>query len=208
MRIIILVITFFVLSSIISCKESKNNTTPGPVIYKKDTTALTTEQKKLKAPIINIIDTVRVPATILLVKDSALTSGAIAEKMAIIYAQTIPSLVKEKNIEITGAKMAWYKTSSSPFFFEAGFPINKAPKGKLPKHVSIKRLSADSIVIARFFGPYDLTYQAYDVLKEWLADNNKKRKSAPYEIYVGNPVDRNGKPTDPYKVRTDIIFPY
>ncbi len=30
----------------------------------------------------------------------------------------------------------------------------------------------------------------------------------PYEIYVGDPIDANGKPIDPYSVRTDIVFPW
>lgn len=203
-----LISSFLFLFLCFSCKEKKTNTPPPPIVYKKDTTTVVAEQKKLKAPIINIIDTVSVPATILIVKDSALSSSGIAEKMAHIYSSQLPALIKEKNLEIIGPRMAWYKSSNSPFFFEAGFPINKAPKGKLPKHVSVKKIGTDSVYIARFFGPYDLTYQAYDVLKEWLQENHKKRKEQPYEIYVGNANDENGNPVDPYKVRTDIVFPY
>jgi hypothetical protein len=40
-----------------------------------------------------------------------------------------------------------------------------------------------------------------------MKDNKKMAAGAPFEMYVTDPVDKNGKPVDPYKVQTDIIFP-
>jgi effector-binding domain-containing protein len=78
----------------------------------------------------------------------------------------------------------------------------------MPKKVSIKTISADSSVVAHFYGPYALTFQAYEALREWMKDNKKKSAAPPYEIYIGDMYDSEGKPVDPYKVRTDIVFPH
>ncbi len=108
---------------------------------------------------------------------------------------------------MTGAPVAWYKGQKAPYFFEAGIPIDKKP-AKLPSGTFIKQIGIDSIVVAHFYGPYDLLPQAYDALKDWLKDHKKTDKGAPYEIYVGDPFDSTGKPKDPYKVQTDILFPW
>jgi hypothetical protein len=41
-----------------------------------------------------------------------------------------------------------------------------------------------------------------------MKDEKKMANGAPYEIYIGDPIDKEGKPIDPYKVRTDIVFPH
>ena len=101
--------------------------------------------------------------------------------------------------------MAWYKGEKAPYFFEAGIPVDKKP-AKLPAGVHIKEIGVDSIVVAHFYGPYDLIPQAYDALRDWMKDHKKTAKGAPYEIYIGDPLDANGQPKDPYKVQTDIVF--
>ena len=203
--------TLFIVPAIITCmagcRDNKPKVTPGPVLYKKDTAAVA-GTVKMKAPIINIIDTVTLKQTILVVKDSASSSQAVGEKMAHIFDSILPKLAKEKKVDIIGPKMAWYRSSTKPFFFEAGYPVDKAPSGKLPKKVQVKNLAQDSAVIAHFFGPYDLTYQAYEALTEWMKDRKKKRSGAAYEIYIGNTIDSEGRPIDPYRVQTDIVFPH
>ncbi len=70
----------------------------------------------------------------------------------------------------------------------------------------IKQIGIDSIVVAHFYGPYDLIPQAYDALRDWLKDHKKRVKGEPYEIYVDAPIDSAGKAKDPYKVQTNIVF--
>ena len=69
-------------------------------------------------------------------------------------------------------------------------------------------MNTDSVTIAHFYGPYSLLGQGYDAVKERLKDEKKSAKGAPYEIYIDDPVDKNGKAVDPYRVRTDIVFPW
>ncbi|MEJ7625781.1 MAG: GyrI-like domain-containing protein [Ferruginibacter sp.] len=140
-------------------------------------------------------------------KDSAVNSEMIGIKMANIYQKILPELIAKQQLQITGPRMAWYKTSSSPFFFEAGYPVNKKP-GKLPKNISVKIIGADSAVVAHFYGPYSLTFQAYEALADWMKSYKKKSTGSPYEVYVGEMFDSSGKALDPYRVRTDIVFPH
>ncbi|MGC4103763.1 hypothetical protein [Ferruginibacter sp.] len=86
-------------------------------------------------------------------------------------------------------------------------PVSKKP-AKLPANVFVREMGVDSVYIAHFYGPYSLLSQGYDALKERMKDEKKTAAGAPYEIYVGDPIDAAGKPIDPYKVRTDIIFPW
>ena len=70
----------------------------------------------------------------------------------------------------------------------------------------IKEIGTDSITVAHFYGPYDLLPDAYDALKDIIKNRKKKIKEKPYEIYAGDPIDKDGKMKDPYKVQTDVIF--
>ncbi|HRN90821.1 MAG TPA: hypothetical protein PLE75_10405 [Ferruginibacter sp.] len=191
-----------------SCSEPEQTQTPPPVVYKKDTATVQRQAVRPKAPVINIVDTVRPAAWVLVMKDSAAGSETIGSKMNIIYSEALIKVIEDKKLNITGPRMAWYRTSSPPFFFEAGYPVNKKPTGKLPKNIFLKELKNDSALVAHYYGPYDLTYQAYEALKEWMNDYKKKSAGAPYEVYIGSMYNEKGNPVDPYRVRTDIIFPY
>jgi effector-binding domain-containing protein len=190
------------------CKgdDDKKVITPEKIIYKIDTSKAEHKVAQ-KPPIINITDTIAVKQIVLYMKDSARSSERIGLKLDNIYNKVLADLVKKNNLTKTGARMAWFKNSSAPFFFEAGIPVNKKP-AKLPKNVLVKNIGGDSAVVAHFYGPYELTYEGYGALREWLKDNKKRASGAPYEIYIGEPIDSKGKPTDPYRVQTDIVFPH
>ncbi len=160
-----------------------------------------------RGPVINISDTLSIKRTVLTMKDSAATMERISMKLGEIYGTKLSAVIKKNNLKTTGAPMAWYKGTKAPYFFEAGIPIDKKP-AKIPKGVTVKQIGIDSIVVAHFYGPYDLLPQAYEALGDWLKDHKKKANGAPYEIYVDDPIDSTGKPKDPYKVRTDIVFPW
>ncbi|MBC7887512.1 MAG: GyrI-like domain-containing protein [Ferruginibacter sp.] len=158
-----------------------------------------------RGPVINIGDTVSLKQVVITMKDSAATMQGVSTKLGEIYGVKLAAIIKKNNLQITGAPVAWYKGRQAPYFFEAGIPVNKKP-AKLPAGTYIKQIGIDSIVVAHFYGPYDLIPQAYDALTEWLKDHKKKVKGVPYEVYISDPLDEAGKPKDPYKVQTDIVF--
>ncbi len=187
-------------------KEKSDKDTVAPVILKKDKPTPRNEPAK-NAPIINITDTIAIRYNVIYVKDSALNSVRLSQKLAQIYGVKMADVIKKNKLKIAGAPMAWYKSQKAPFFFEAGLPVDKKP-AKLPKNILFKKLNGDSALVAHYYGPYEETSQAYDALKDWLKSAKKKSTSPPYEIYVGDPIDKNGKPVDPYRVQTDIVFPH
>ena len=140
-------------------------------------------------------------------KDSARSSERIGLKLNNIYEKILSEVIKKNKLKKTGSRMAWFKNSSEPFYFEAGIPVNKVP-AKLPKKIFVKYIGGDSAVVAHFYGPYELTYEGYGALKDWMKENKKKASGAPYEVYIGEMIDSTGKAADPYKVQTNIVFPH
>lgn len=207
-----IVLTCSCLAAILSwnCNSDKKDkiVTPEKIVYKVDTASHTGKPTVAKKPpILNISDTIAIPQIVIYMKDSARSSERIGLKLTNIYNKVLADVVKKNNLTKTGARIAWFKNSSAPFFFEAGIPVNKKP-AKLPKNVFVKNIGGDSAVVAHFYGPYELTYEGYGALREWMKDNKKKASGAPYEIYVGEPIDSKGQPADPYRVQTDIVFPH
>ncbi|MFT3911878.1 MAG: hypothetical protein QM737_20805 [Ferruginibacter sp.] len=204
------VLPVFVLSLfIVSCGGDKEEkpVTP-PVILRKDTATHKKNDETLQAaPIINITDTIALKANVIYIKDSAATSFRLSQKLGQIYGTKLQAVIKQNKLKLTGAPIAWYRTQKAPFFFEAGLPVDKKP-AKLAKGILFKTIGGDSAVVAHFYGPYERTTVAYEALNDFLKDRNKKSKAPAYEIYITDPIDKTGKPVDPYKVQTDIVIPH
>ncbi len=190
-----------------ACKSGKTSDTDKTGVDTIKRLAVKIEQKITgnKAPVINLNDTVAVKRLVLCMRDSAATSGRIAKKLGEIYSIKLAAVIKRNGLKITGSPMAWYKKQKAPYFFEAGLPVDKKPS-KLAAGVFLKFIETDSVIVAHFYGPYNLTNQAYPVLQEWIKDHKKKLIRPAYEIYIDDPMDKNGKLKDPYKVQTDIVF--
>jgi effector-binding domain-containing protein len=188
-----------------NAQQEKKVSADSPVTKKETPKAKKPLVETKRGPVINITDTLSIKRIVLTIKDSAATMDRVGLKLGQIYGVKLAAIIKKNNLKVTGAPVAWYKGAKVPVFFEAGLPIDKKPS-KLPKGVYIKEIGIDSIVVAHFYGPYDLIPQAYEALGDWLKGHKKIVKGTPYEIYVDSPVDEAGKPKDPYKVQTDIVF--
>lgn len=192
----------------VACRSKQKPAPVSPgIVVRKDTATLKKETPPARSPIIHIVDTVLPAATVIYIKDSAASSERIVQKLAAIYGSKLNKTIKENKLSILSPPMAWYKTNEAPFYFEAGFMVNKKPS-KPGKKVWVKKVGHCKAVVAHFYGPYPSTYMAYEVLSEWLKERKKQRLGNPYEIYVTDPLDKDGKQKDPYKVMTDIVFPY
>ena len=156
--------------------------------------------------IINIVDTVSPKRIVLYIKDSAKTFERISLKLGQIYGIKLAEVLKKNGLKRTGANMAWYKTNKPPYFFEAGIPVDKKP-AIFGKTIFVREMPADSVTMAHFYGPYNLLSQGYDAIKDRMKEEKRTASAMPYEIYTGDPIDANGKPVNPYKVRTEIVFP-
>ncbi len=199
---------------IASCADSKTDKTETKDTAKPKKEAAKpkeepkTETVKQRPPIINITDTVTLKKTVLYMKDSAATYERISLKLGEIYGGKLAAVLKKAGIKPSGQPMAWYtKMDKAPYFFEAGVPVDKKP-AKLPANVFTREIQKDSATVAHFYGPYSMLYQGYDAVKDILKSRKKRLDGKPYEIYIDDPVDKEGKMKDPYKVQTDIIFPW
>jgi effector-binding domain-containing protein len=200
---------FLIFLSACSNNAGEKNISPDATTVKKDspTVEKKVETPTKRPPIINITDTVSVKRTVLCIKDSAATFERISLKLGEIYGFKLAAIIKKTKMKPNGQPMAWYNTQKAPYYFEAGIPVEKK-LGKLPSNVIVKEIGVDSVTVAHFYGPYDLLPEAYTALKDIMKDRKKKTKEKPYEIYVGDPLDKDGKMKDPYKVQTDVIFPW
>jgi effector-binding domain-containing protein len=196
-----------------SCGDDKKKDPPKPEKGRiKTEVKKEAETKSQRPPIINIVDTTASKMTVIYSSDSAATFDRIGLKLGKIYGTKLQEYIKKNNLQTAGAPMAWYKKQpagsdgKAPFFFEAGIPVNKA--GSKPvKGVQIRQLGACKALIVHFFGPFELLPQGYDAIKEWMKENKKTLAGPSYEIYITDPIDKNGKQVDPYKIQTDIVFP-
>jgi effector-binding domain-containing protein len=200
---------FVFVFTLFSChqEEAKDiSKTDRPVInYKTSKDSATSKQ----APIVNLTDSLCPNYKVVFMKGTAASEAEIGSKLAEIFGKKLPELIKKQRLEMAGPPLVWYRSGkkANSFIFDAGFPVNKKPS-KLPGKFYYKTIGKDSAIIAHYYGPYDLTYFAYEAIKERLKEMKRSPASPAFEIYVDDPMDENGKPKDPFKVRTDIVFPY
>jgi hypothetical protein len=193
----------------VSCqsKTSEKDQKETPIILKKEIANDSAKDKQVQTPIIQLNDTTDPRAILLMVKDSASDVSRLSMKLAHIYTQQLLPSIQKNNLTILGPPLAFYKSQRAPFFFEAGFQVNQIPRKKI-KGIFTKQIGGTKAIVANFYGPYEETEQAYVVLKEWLKEKGKKASGPAYEIYVDDPLDKDGKPKDPYQILTRIVMPY
>ncbi len=144
-----------------------------------------------------------IPAqTVIYVTDSASSTAGITQKFMQIIPVELGGFAKKNGLKMAGAPCAWYNGSKPPFVFDIGVPIDKTPPAA-DGRVKIREIKAGKVVVAHFYGPYDLTVQGYNAVETWLKERHRTAAGAPYEVYLGDP----GIEKDPYKILTDIIFP-
>jgi hypothetical protein len=188
-----------------SCSSSTEKAAP---------TTATVDDKKVevlpeipqKGAVINMQDSVEIKRQVLCLKDSSKTREGMYAKLTEIYTKKLPDVIKANKLVITGAPMAWHTMQKTFFFFEAGIPVNNAP-AKPGKGMYMKNTGGDSVYVAHFFGPNDLTKGAYEAIKEKATENNRVIASS-YEVYVDNPFVVTTEPLDLYKLQTDIVCPF
>lgn len=200
-----------ILFFLCSCNDSTKKNEPDA--RKSNNNGFLNKKKKeapaspyLRPPIIQIVDTLTTKMTVIYFSDSAASFDRMRLKLGRIYNTSLAEYIKKNKLTAVGAPMVWYKKQKAPYFFDAGIEVNKA--GTKNVHgVRVRYIPVGKVVKAHFFGPYEMLPQGYAAVMEWLKENKKVKAGSAYEIYLTEPVDKNGNPIDPYKVQTDIVFP-
>ncbi len=193
-----------ILLFLFSCSETKTEKNTG---IKPDTNSSTKISKTEIKPItINILDTICPAQLFICIKDSAATMDGVGKKLGTIYGVKLTEVLTKNKMTMIGAPAAWYKSNKAPYFFEAGIPVAKMPT-KMPSNVFLKEIKNDSALVARCFGSYSQLIDAYNAVKEQAKLSGKKISGYPFDVYVGDPMEKDGSLKDPSKVQTDIVFP-
>lgn len=192
-----------------SCGNHTNEKKADPEVKKDSAAKPVTQpvQETQRPPIINITDTLSDKKLVIYMKDSAANEARISLKLAEILGSKLDAVIKKNKLHVTGRPIAWYNTNKAPYFFEAGIPVDKKP-AKQPANVYSREMGIDSVTIAHFYGNYNQLSLAYEALNDWLKSHKKTLRGKPYEIYIDDPTDKDGKMKDPYKVQTDVVFPW
>jgi effector-binding domain-containing protein len=201
--VLIVPLTLLILNT--ACNSSKEKAAPTITTVDNNKTEVLPNNPQ-KGAVINMEDTVEIKRMVLCLKDSSKTREGMYAKLVEIYNKKIPDAIKANKLKIMGSPMAWHTMQKTSFFFEAGIPVDKAPT-KPGKGMYMKSTGNDSVYIAHFFGPNELTTGAYEAIKEKAKENHKVTSSA-YEVYIDNPFITTTEPLDLYKLQTDIVFPF
>jgi effector-binding domain-containing protein len=160
------------------------------------------QNNAVKEPTFTIEETMMPKRIVVYVSDTAGSPEEITKKFMQIIPVELGGFLKKNDLKMASPPLAWYYRWTPPFIFDIGVSVNKAP-ASTEGRVKLREIAAGKVVVAHFYGPYNLTGKAYDAVAAWMKQHNKTADGAPYEIYTGDP----GIEKDPYKVLTDIVFP-
>ncbi len=114
----------------------------------------------------------------------------------------VGQVMKKQGLKMAGAPFVIYYTQPpADFIMDIAAKVDKP--GKASGNVKPGVIKAGNAVVAHYFGDYMQMHSGYEVLKKWIADNNKKITGNPWEVYITDP----GMEKDTAKWQTDIYFP-
>ncbi len=188
---------------IVSCKNIKEK--PKPVQSTTDETEQSVPQEEPSLPVkkepIITIDELQVSRKLYMVmKESVFMAGEIERKKATMYSN-IKFTMDKCHIELGAVHTSWTHNNKQPYTVEVGIPVTKkCPSPELG--IYYKERKACKVLVARYFGPNDEIYKAYDEMYAWVKRFNKTIIGLPWEEYVTDPAFER----DVFRVETDVYF--
>ncbi|MCF3108716.1 GyrI-like domain-containing protein [Niabella sp. CC-SYL272] len=98
--------------------------------------------------------------------------------------------------------IAWYYAMQPPWPVDVAVETNREPT-QLSGRIKFRKVPRGEVIIAHTYGPYGQVGQAYMQIEKWLKENNRKAKSAPFEVYVNDP----DLVKSPEEIQTDVYQP-
>lgn len=125
----------------------------------------------------------------------------IAAKLGEIYGK-IMGLLQKNKIEMVGPPfLITHKYTPETLDIEAGLPVGSL--GKSSGEINAMEIKAGKAVTAIHLGSYETTPATYQLIEEWVKQNNKQIIGSPWEVYITDP----GIEKDTAKWQTQIYFP-
>ena len=114
------------------------------------------------------------------------------------------SFIKSNKLKVAGSPFVIYVKYDTVTMFsvmDIGFPVEKAEKGK--GRIRVETLPDQKAVVAQYFGAYEKIGNTYNVLHQYIKENEKVIAGAPREIYITDPMSEK----DTAKWETSVAFP-
>jgi len=137
---------------------------------------------------------------ILFITDTAATTDGIKDVLGKGYGEIMQCVQQNKLQPLKF--MAWYGSVQPPWTIDIAVEVNKMPE-VIAGRIHSKIQPGGEVLIAQIWGPYIQVGQAYNAIGKWMNENNRKAKSAPFEVYINDPATVK----DPSEVQTDVYQP-
>lgn len=150
-----------------------------------------------KQPAVSIEETVITPLSLLEIRDTADSAGAIGRVLGRDYGDLYQFV--QKNGMTPGKAMAFYYSAQAPFILDAAVEVDRfvgAPTGR----IRMERNDGGKAVVVHYQGPYEQVEIAHRELGRWLARSRREPKGPPFEVYLNSPMNVG----DPSDLRTDV----
>ena len=115
----------------------------------------------------------------------------------------VGAYIKKHNLKQAGPVFAIYHSynESGTTDMEAGVPIDKADKGS--GEVKGSKIEKGEVAVADYYGPYEGTKKAHEMVTTWIKERNRAVKGSPWESYVTDPMTEK----DSNKWLTKVYYP-
>ncbi len=172
-------------------RSEKNFINPKPCYMIQDTVI----PVKIKLEKTNFRD-----MTVLYIHDTAGTTEAIKDVLGKDYGELMHFIAANKLQPVRF--MAWYYAMLPPWPMDIAVETDRRPQ-QTNGRIQTRIQPGGEVLIAHMWGPYDQVSQAYIQIEQWLKENNRKPKGAPFEVYINDP----SAVKSPDEIQTDIYQP-
>ncbi len=184
-----------------ACKNIKEKPKPVQEERQEEEYVQPEESKPIKKePIINIEELQVSRKLYMVMKESVYFAGEIERKKQTMYSN-IEFTMDKCGIELGGIHTSWTYSNKEPYTVEVGIPVFKKCAGN-ELGIYYKERKACKVLIARYYGPYDEIYKAYNEMYAWVKRFNKTVIGQPWEEYVS----KGSVEKDVFRIETDVYF--
>jgi effector-binding domain-containing protein len=138
--------------------------------------------------------------SILFISDTAVQTQDLGPTFSKDYAELMRFV--QQNQLAPKKFLAWYYSTQSPWIMDIAVETDKIPS-ELKGRISSRIEKGGEVLIAHMWGPYSELSRAYMQIKNWLKENSRIARGAPFEVYLNDP----SIVKDPSEIKTDIYQP-
>ena len=116
--------------------------------------------------------------------------------------QKIGEFIGKNGLKVSGHPFSIYHSfSHEKIDMEPGMAVDKVVKGN--SNINVYEIPTTKVIRGDYYGSYEGTEQAHELLNEYIKTNSKKIVGSPWEVYVTDPMTEK----DTAKWLTEIYYP-